>query len=418
MSKDIRYTKVAAAISTALLFSTTSSIASAEVYGFAALRGGSVESTTSWLEGGFGRFDAGARSPSDTDGFGELDVQVAADFEIGENILIHAHVAGRTQDSNNSADDAGLVEAYIRYQAIDSGTNSLSFTLGQKFFSTSFENTDDLWQSPYTLTFSAWNSWIAHEFRPIGLEVNYTHFLESGNRIGVRASVFGGNDSSGAELAWGGWRLTQRLSVLGEVLPLPPLVTLADGNPFADQRDDGSKPFGPDLDDDLGYAAQLRYATNTFEIRASHVANNGDRELHRGEYAWDTTFSILGFEWNITNQFALLGEFADGSTAMGPRTAGVDVDFDTAYLMATWANENHRVSARIEQFDIEDRDGVATNNSEDGDAWTVAYFYEPSNWRLGVEYSEIDVDRPAAFESGFDPDNDGRKFTLEFRYRF
>ncbi len=392
--------------------------AAVDIYGFGAARVGVVESTPSWLEGGFGRFDVGADDASSTDQFAELDVQVAADIDLGERFLIHAHVAGRTQNTSNDAEDLGLVEAFIRYQAIDSGSNALSFSLGQKFFSTSFENTDDLWQSPYTISWSAWNSWIAHEFRPIGLEMSYTHFLESGNRLGFRASVFGGNDSSGAELAWGGFRVSRRLSVLGEVLPLPPISTLQNGGSFAAQRDDGSKPFGPDLDDELGYAVQANFASETFKFKASYVDNNGDRELHRGEYAWETEFAIAGFEWDVSDEWKLLGEHATGSTAMGPANGGVDVDFDTTYLMASWARGNHRLSARIEQFEIEDVDGRPTNNAEDGDGWTLAYFYEPSSWRLGVEVSSIEVDRPAAFESGFDPDNDGNTVTLEFRYRF
>ena len=60
----------------------------------------------------------------------------------------------------------------------------------------------------------------------------------------MRGGAFVGNDSSGAELAWGGWRQSQRLTLLGEVLPLPDVLTLRDGNAFGDQRDDGSKPFG------------------------------------------------------------------------------------------------------------------------------------------------------------------------------
>ena len=401
-----------------LTLGATPALATVDIYGFAAARGGAVESTASWLEGGFGRFDVGADAAGDSTGFAELDGQLALDWAITEKLSVTTHLLARTQTESNSAKDIGLVEGFVRYQAIDSGSHALSFSLGQKFFPTSFENTDDLWQSPYTLSFSAWNSWIAHEFRPIGLEASYSYFTGSGSRVGFRASAFGGNDSSGAELAWGGWRTSQRLSVLGEVLPLPPIVTLADTGSFHAQRDDGSKPFGPDLDDEIGYATQLNFSNETWKLRASFVDNRGDRDLHRGEYAWDTRFFVAGFEWNVTEQLTLLGEFADGSTGMGPAVGGVDADFDTAYLMASWTNQTHRVSARVEQFDIEDQDGVVTDNSEDGHSWTFAYFYEPSNWRLGVEFTDVSVDRPAAFQSGFDANNDGQKLTLEFRYRF
>lgn len=392
--------------------------ADVDIYGYSALRLGTVESTRSWLDGGFGRFDEGADDAGSRDEFATAEVHVALDWSLNDDWLIHVQATARGEDAYSSTDPVGLVEAYVRWQALDTQSHSLAFSLGQKFFPSSLENTLDLWQSPYTLTFSAWNSWIAHEFRPIGLETTYTYTFADGSRLRARGSLFGGNDSSGAELAWGGWRFSQRLSVLGEVLPLPPISALNDDGIFSDQRDDGSKPFGPDLDDDLGFAAQIGYDNRFFLIRHTYVDNNGDRGLHRGEYAWRTEFNLTGAEWRPTEQLTFVAEFADGSTAMGGSLGQVDVDFSALYLLGSWQTGNHRVSVRFDDFDIDDDDGFPNDNSEDGDGWTIAYFYSPGSWRFGFEYSEINVSRPAAFESGFDPDNDGRRLTFEIRYIF
>lgn len=397
-----------------------------DVYGFAASRLGQVHSPPGWLEGGFGRFDQG-RDPAGTQGgdqsaardsFAVIDGQVAVDWHLGERLLTHVHALARREESLSATDELGLIEAYLLWRVKDEETHALSASFGLRFFPTSLENTDDLWQSPYTLSYSVWNSWIAHEFRPIGLQLNYTHNLASGARIGVVVSAFQGNDSSGAELAWGGWRHSQRLSTLGEVLPLPDLVSLREGNTFQAQRNDGSKPFGPDLDDRVGFAAQLNFRTERFRLNLSHIANNGDRALYRGEYAWDTEFTNFGLRFHVNQHWTVLGEYATGQSGMGVPGMAVDIDFDTAYLMLSFNQRQHRITARVEQFRIDDRDGVITDNSEDGESFTLAYLYSPGQWRIGIEYLETNVDRTAALQSGFDPRNDGEQISLELRYVF
>lgn len=416
-SRQHRLSTLIGSLPLLFIFSANAS-ANVDVYGFVSATAGTTDSTVSWLDGGYGRFDHSASASNENDSFINMEAQVAIDWNATENLLFHFQGAAYGEEAASSVEKAGLIEAYARYQFIDDGTHALAASLGQKFFPTSLENIDDLWQSPYTLSYSAWNSWIAHEFRPIGLEFSYTHFLESGSRIGLRGSAFGGNDSSGAELAWGGWRVSNRITLLGEVLPLPDLITLRDGSNFAEQRDDGSKPFGPDLDDELGYALQLNYANETFKARVSHIDNQGDEALWRGEYAWRTQFTVAGFEWQPNPDLTVVTEIADGSTRMGPANAGVDVDFTAAYLLASYTRGSHRFTARYDDFDIQDRDGRPTNNGEDGDGFTLAYFYSWDAWRFGAEYTEINVSRPAAFESGFDPSNDGQQLSFEIRYIF
>jgi len=390
------------------LFSAES-MAEFDVYGFAAARVGYADARSSWLDGGFGRFDQDSS-------FAILEGQLAVDWNVSERIQVRTQSVIRADSARSSTENIGLIEAFVSFQMIDKPANLLSVNVGQKFFPSSFENTEDLWQSKYTLSYSVWNSWIAQEFRPIGVDVRYTHIFPNSSTLGFQINAFIGNDSSGAQLAWGGFKHSQRLTVLGEKIPLPPLISLGSGGNFRDQRIDGTKPFGADLDDKVGYATQLSFKTNRFSTKVSYVDNNGDRQLYRGEYAWRTKFAVAGFNWQISKEFELLGEVAVGETGMGPIGTSVDVDFDTFYLMLSWQRGSHRISSRIDDFQIEDRDGIVTDNSEDGRSYTLAYLYEPGSWRLGIEYIDTSADRIAAFQSGFSLDNDGQQVSIELRY--
>ena len=53
------------------------------------------------------------------------------------------------------------------------------------------------------------------------------------------------------------------------------------------------------------------------------------------------------------------------------------------------------------------------------DGWTFAVFFEPRDaLRLGLEVSNLEADRPAAADVGFDPDTDSFSVQLELRYYF
>ena len=92
-----------------------------------------------------------------------------------------------------------------------------------------------------------------------------------------------------------------RLSVYNEVLALPELFSLDNASgAFGEQRNDGSKPIGSDLDNRLGYHARFKWEHDEiFNIQLSRVDNRGDRKLYRGQYAWDTTFNSIGFQSKI-----------------------------------------------------------------------------------------------------------------------
>ena len=382
--------------------------------GFLAARGVNVESQPSWLDGGFGRFEVGAGSPTSSANKGQIEGQLGVDWTPAAWIRVHAHGAARQKGS-------GLVEAYVDLQK-DFGANNLRLRAGQFFLPTSRENTGPLWSSPYTISFSALNTWIGEEVRPIGGELQWQR-LTPYAVLTFAGGAFRGNDTMGTMLAWRGWSMGNRLTTYGEVLPLPPLFTLTGPVGFVEQRRDGTQPFGSDLDGRTGLTARARITVpERATLQYARVDNRGDRELYDHEYSWQTKLNLLSGEIDGTHGTTFASEYGWGSTGMGFRgRPWVQLTYYAAYALVSQAFGRNRVSARLDVFGTRDRDHspVAETNTESGRAWTLAYFFQLTHRvRLGAEMANIVAQRIAAAQSGFDPNTDGRTLTLEARYRF
>lgn len=392
------------------------------VTGYAAAGLHAVEGRTSWLGGGFGRLYPGTDDSESPTTDATAQAHLAVHWQ-GDGIWsAFLHGTARAEPSRLSGRAGGLIEAYIQAELIRRQSDRWRFRFGHFLLPTSRENIDIGWSSPYTLSFSALNTWIGEEVRVTGASSEYR--LASGDLAewSFGASLFGGNDSNGTLLAWRGWTFGDRLTAFDETLPLPPLRVLRDGGAFEEQQASGTLPFGSDLDGRAGFAAWLGWRHHDLGgIRLTHYDNRGDRELYNGEYAWATSFDLLGFDLHPGGGFSILGEVGRGESGMGD-TVGkqVDIDFDVAYLMASWFHRGFRTSVRFDTFENVDRDGTpGDDNSEDGEAWTFALFWEGwQDFRLGVELLDLDVQRPAARRYGSRTDPDGRSFKLEVRWYF
>jgi hypothetical protein len=415
-----------------------------ELYGFGAARGIGVSGQPPWLEGGFGRLTEGADAPGDSAYTGRALLHAGLDWKPTDTFLLHLHGIARAEPSEAGGERFGVPEAYAVFRPELSATVSLQLKGGLFFPGTSLENPDRLWASPYTITFSALNTWLAEELRLTGLE---TRLLWSDGRDTLHAggTAFVANDTLGTLVAWRGWSLSDRFTVVGERLPLPPLGSLQPGGALSVQRDDGTRPIG-ELDDRLGWMVRGGWERrDRAALQASYFDDRGDRQLYDGEYAWDTRFWVVGGRLEPGGGLTLLGEAMFGNTAMGapdvvratdpygnpdtpPGTtsyppgatpAFVDTDFATAYAMLSWQRSSLRLSARFDWFRNEDRDGVAEDESEDGNAFTIAAFWTPvERLRIGAEFLTIAAQRPAAAQSWADPNTDAWKATLEARLFF
>jgi hypothetical protein len=412
-------------LAAALLLVTVASLPpraaqSADLKAEALLRGrsGAVQSQAPWIEAGFGKLVDGGDA-DDFDSTFQGEAQLGVDLRSGDVLRLHVHGLARTQPGAALGRQAGLVEAFVLYRPRLSDSTRLRITAGHFFPPTSRENTGPLWSSPYSLTLSALNSWVAEEMRLTGAELGVTHST-SRDELLLAATVFGANDSAGALPSWRGWTLGDRLSSVGERLPLPPLPSLSPGGAFADQRSDGTRPVD-ELDGQPGFQARARWSRPEVALlQAAYFDNRGDRLLHRGQYAWRTRMASVGGEAHLGPRLTLVAEAAVGNTGMGPATGPhVDLDFSAGYILASWATDRFRVSARYDRFDNRDRDQTAEPNQEDGQALTVAVLWQPTgHLRLGLEGLGLWNQRPAAAYSGARPNADARRLLAELRLLF
>lgn len=380
-----------------------------QFHGFLSAREAYATGQSSWLQGGFGRLDTGAGGVNDHRIVTLGVAQLGAEWAPTSWLDLHANGVARRAQSDARGKRAGLVEAYVNLHS-----EHFELRAGQFFLGTSRENIEPLWTSPYTINFSPLNSWIGEEFRPVGVDLAWrpNFYVTAG------ATAFRNNDSLGALLAWRGWSVGNRLSVYNEVLPLPPLLSLA--TDFEDQRHDGTVPFERDLDGRTGLSARVRMQLpERAMFQLTRVDNRGDREEYRGEYSWQTHFNIAGAQVGLTSPATLAAEYCWGATGMGAAPHFVQADFASWYLLASWKRNGDRFSIRFDTFSTEDRDGVAEDNTEHGHSWVLAWMHElRPNVRLGTEFAQVTGGRPAAQQSGFSANTDGRTVTLELRYGF
>ena len=388
------------------------------IEGVAAARGLAVASREPWTAGGFGRISEG-RSADDFAWLGRGEAHLGIEWTPSAVVLARVHGTARAEPDAASGTRAGLTEAFLQYRPELRPDFALRFRGGLMFLPTSRENVDPLWQSPYTLTLSARNAWIGEELRPIGLDLALQAGEAGGSRFELAGLTFGGSDTAGALLAWRGWAMGTRLSVVGETLPLPPLPTLAPGGAFSEQQRARTQPID-ELDDRLGWHVRGRWShAGKRLVQAAWTDNRGDRRLHAGQYAWATRFASAAAELQL-GRFRLVAEGLAGETGMGLVTgAHVDLDIRAGYMLVTWEKDWLRLTARYDRFRNQDRDGVAEPNQEAGSAITAAAFYAPRSWlRVGVEYLELWGDRPAAAFAGTERAAGARRGQAEVRLRF
>jgi len=361
----------------ALFFcATAASAQSLTLSGFLTGRGVYANGRKSTLEGGWGRLDAGRER---TEGFGVA--QLGVDWEPAA--WLNVHVQGIARADRYEDRRLGLTEAFVDLRGGD-----FRLRAGMFFLPTSRENREGLWSSPYTVTLSSVNTWIAQEVRPVGAELQWRR----GDLLTLAGTAFRGNDSSGALLAWRGWTLGNRLAVYGDDLALPPLDPS-----FARQRRADDRPvttsFGRDLDGRIGFAGRARLSwPERGSIQLAHVDNRGDRRLYGGEYAWQTRFNILSAEAGRPEATVLAAEYLDGRTGMGFAPEGfVQMNFHAAYALVSHKLGRNRFSARLDWFATTDRDhSIAEINTEHGRAWTLAWMYELTpHIRTGAEFTQV-----------------------------
>ena len=376
-------------LATVLLFAIAAPLSaqsSLQFYGFATAREIFVKAQPSWSTGGFGRFDVGADNSNDKAWVFVGNAQLGLDWTPSTWFLLHADGIARKQQTGTVGDQFGLIQAFMDFRT----QQVFRLRIGQFWLPTSRENIDPLWTSPYTITYSAWNSWMGQEVRPIGadLQISPSFYFSLGG------TAFIGNDTMGTGLAAHGWTFGSRLSAYNEVIAAAPATT---------------RPFGTDLDHKIGDSERIRLQMpERAMIQYTRVDNrstigSGGKPPND---PWHTHFDLVSASAGENTPTTLAGEWARGETTVGFPGGTFTLPFDTVYLLLSQKNGTDRWTARAEQF-------RAGKNK--GHAYTIAWMRDTNKTlRTGVEYAYVTGDQSTAP----DPKTGGSTITVELRYRF
>src|SRR5258706_3956340 len=187
----------------------------------------SSDATNSRLEGGLGKLRYDATEEGLRLGYLRLGYRL----DVTQTLLVTGEAAAYGDHDVNALD---LTELYAEWRPIPSSSWRSRLKVGAFYPEISLENRMRGWRSPYTLSFSAINTWIGEEVRAIGAEYSLDLLGRSQGHafdLTFNAAAFGWNDTAGTVLASRGWGLHDRQSSLfgrfangGQALPVRNLV--------------------------------------------------------------------------------------------------------------------------------------------------------------------------------------------------
>jgi hypothetical protein len=281
----------------------------------------------------------------------------------------HLHLLARSEDDGAKRGHAGVVEAYL-HQKFD----HFRFTEGAFFLPTSRENIDELWESPYSITPSALNSWLGEEFRPTGVDASYSDHGFLGG-----ATVFRGGDTFGALPASRGWALRDQWSTFGEHVPV---------------SDGYFSSVSAETDNRLGWSARGRWNNDHATLQLTHIDNRSDAMEHGDLLNWETRFDIAGADYTV-NDWTLAAESGWGTTTVIFAGTAFPTDIRASYALLSRRFERARATLRVESF----QSGIIHQH-----AVTAAFFWTPlPKLRAGFEATKAGAEH---------------RFLAELRYRF
>lgn len=301
--------------------------------------------------------------------------------------------SARLHLSQQSALDAasGITEAWLQYQPLPIDGYRLKARAGWFYPALSLENTDIVWSSPYTSTFSAINSWYAEELRAKTLELSLSRpgrsFSSNHSWQGV-LGAFRDNDPLGTLISWRGFAVHNLQTRIGGRIDFAHYPSLR-RFPL-ELQPDWVEPF-EELDGHTGWYGGLHYLyQQETEIRLYHYDNQADPTvLAKGQYAWLNRFNQLAVQQQLSERWRLVSQWLDGHTEMGFDT--VLVDYRAAFVLLNYQQDLWQVSVRYDHWQQWDRDQtVGDDNSGRGHNWTVALQYPLSaQWTLLSEFSRL-----------------------------
>jgi hypothetical protein len=333
-----------------------------------------ANSDRSYLDGGLG----GTRWDRD-DAAVELGrARLALTQPLGQLWSVHADVSA-WDDKGGPA--VGVTEAWMLLRPYPFDNLRLRLKSGVFYAPVSLENRASGWESPYTLTFSAIDSWLAAEVRTVGSELQLEWL---GTRAGhsfdlaATAAVFGWNETAGVVVAGDGFVFTDRQTLIGGRVGQPGEAPLNAAHPF--EQIDGRAGVYGGLE--LRYLDRLTLRTLRYDNRADPTAVDTASHIT----AWHTAFTSVGARLETQQGWTAIAQWLDGSTAISPTGFAADWPFHADYLLLSRRSGRHTFSARYDSFRV-DFQSAFDQGAQSGHAITAAWLFDVTpHLRLATEW--------------------------------
>jgi hypothetical protein len=330
----------------------------------------------SFMEGGLGT----VRYGSADSGLELGRARLAVTQQLGELFSVHLD-ASMFDDKDRSP--IGVTEAYLLFRPYPFAGYRLRVKAGAFYAPISLENRAGGWESPYTLSFSAIDSWLAEEVRTIGVEGQLEWLgTRSGHDFdfGLTLGAFGWNQGAGGVLASDGFALTDRQTTLFGRVGQPADAPLYSSEPFL-QFDHREGVYA---------GLEARYLDRVV-VRALHYDNRADPTLEdelSDYYSWDTHFNSAGLRIESAAGTTAIVQWLDGQTSNV--TDGYAVwPFHAGYALLSQHFARSILSARYDRFSVESV-GADGDGWQQGHAWTLAYLFAASaHWRMALEWVRV-----------------------------
>jgi hypothetical protein len=355
---------------------------------------GASTSLTAWPDGGLSKL----RYTED----GLAVFRLFAEYRGRLTPTLQARVVADCVDDGDSGVD--LTEAVIDWRPIPRTRNQQQVRFGAFYPAFSLENGDRGWQSPFTYSYSAINTWLGEEIRPIGAEWSLRRRLEglgSAHELRVFASGFYGNDPAGTLLFWRGWALHDRQSRLNDKLDIPD-VPVFTGPTVTGLRPQYLEPFEETDHRPGAYAGiEWRYARRALVQWARYDNRADPYSFADGQWGWGTDFNHLAIQVSLPAEIGLVAQWMSGATdwvsgsrpdgTLSSRAVLVQDEFESQFLLLTRKfNGAHRVAVRYDTFSIVRPSVSPQLTADDGDAWTLSYRFERSaRFSGGIEWLRV-----------------------------
>jgi hypothetical protein len=372
------------------------------------LRALAADATPSFLDGGLGKLRR------DESGLALGRLRLALDQPLGESLTLHLDASSWGDDDRNPID---LTEAYVDLRPVPRGAWRTRLRSGLFYAPASLANRAEGWESPYTISFSALDSWLAEEIRSVGLEGSVDHLgrLAGGDHdLGAFVGVFGWTDPAGVLMARHGFALHDRQTLLfGRV-----------GDPYLGPV--RGRQLFHEIDGRPGYYVGARWRwLDRVEARAMHYDNLGDLRGAKpsiDEVAWRTRFDTLGLRAEASERLTLVAQWLDGYTAARPASGFFEWTFSSWYLLANTHAGPYGATLRYDDFRRPSVPNATTpaRSLERGSAWTLAWTWTPpaSPWRLAVEGSRVQSRSDDRLALGLPRSAAESRLEISLRYRF